>query len=147
VAIECECQADIKAAPQACLQIAADAARWRDWARDLDQVTILSPAEAAADMRVAITISILGEEKSATIDLHTDPGTHSMTFELVESDSVSEFSGGVRFTAAGSLSRMDAKVHATLIRPRAVRIERMAARKIETALTRDFLRYVERAGR
>jgi hypothetical protein len=143
VAIECVCQADIKASAATCLQVATDAARWREWARDLDRVEILSPDP----MRVAITISILGEEKSAVIDLHTDPDNNAMTFTLVESESVSDFTGGVRFSGNGSRTRMDADVHATLIRPRAARIERMASRKIETALTRDFLRHVERNSR
>jgi hypothetical protein len=148
VAIECVCQAEIKAAPQVCLQTAADVTGWREWARDLERVTVLAPAEGSGPMWVAITIAILGEEKSATIDLVVDPDSDSLTFELVESASVGEFTGGVRFTGSGARSRMDARVYATLLRPRAARIERMASRKIETALTRDFVRYVERgAGR
>ena len=147
MAIECVCQADIKASAAACLATAMDAARWRDWARDLDQVEILTPFDGSDRMRVAITISILGEEKSATVDLVADAATHALTFDLASSESLSQFTGGVRFTETGSHSRMDAQVHAVLIRQRSARIERMVARKLETALTRDFLRYVERGRR
>ena len=147
MAIECVCRADIKAAAVACFETAVDALRWREWARDLDRVDVLRPLSGSDPMRVDITIAILGEEKSAIIDLFADPEANAMTFELVESQSLDAFAGGVRFTPDGSRSRMDANLHAVLTRPRAARIERMVSRKIETALTRDFLRYMERGRR
>jgi hypothetical protein len=118
-----------------------------DWARDLEQVNVIAPPTESTPLRVEVVIEILGVEKRATVDVVVDPDAHSMSFDLVESPSLSEFSGGVRFSGDGARSRMVATIHGTLIRHYAPRIERMASRKIETALTRDFLRFVERAGR
>jgi len=147
LSIECECEATIKASPADCLALASDASRWMDWARDLEQVNVIAPLTDDSPLRVEVVIEILGVEKRATVDLVVDREANSMSFDLVESPSLSEFNGGVRFSGDGSRSRMAAKVHGTLIRHYAPRIERMASRKIETALTRDFLRFVERSGR
>lgn len=147
MAIEVACDATIKASPGECVAVAADAARWMDWARDLEEVTVLAPFSEGAPMRVEIVIEILGVEKRATIDMVQDPDASALTFCLVESPSLSSFAGGVRFSGDGSRSRMVADVRATLVRHYAPRIERMAGRKIETALTRDFVRFVERSAR
>jgi hypothetical protein len=147
LSIECNCEATIRASPGDCLAAAADASRWMDWARDLEQVHVLAPLTPDSPLRVELVIEILGVEKRAVVDLAVDPATSSMSFGLVESASLSEFSGSVRFTGDGSRSRMLAQVRGTLTRSYAPRIERMASRKIETALTRDFLRFVERAAR
>ncbi len=145
--IECVCEADIKASPAACLDVAADASRWTEWARDLERVQVLVPFVGDQPMRVSIEIEILGVEKSAIVDVVADPEAHALTFGLVESPSLSEFAGGVRFRADGARTRMHAEISGTLIRTYAPRIERMASRKIETALTRDFVRFVERSRR
>lgn len=147
MSIECACEATIRASPAECLAAASDASRWTDWARDLEQVHVLAPPTADTPLRVELVIEILGVEKRATVDLVVDAAANSMRFDLVESASLSEFQGSVRFTGDGSRSRMLAQVRGTLIRSYAPRIERMASRKIETALTRDFLRFVERAAR
>lgn len=147
MAIEVACETTIKASPAECLAVAADAAHWMDWARDLEQVTLITPFEGDAPMRVEIVIEILGVEKRATVDMVRDLESNTLSFDLVESPSLSAFTGAVRFSGDGSRSRLVAEVHAELIRHYAARIERMASRKIETALTRDFLRFVERNNR
>ena len=147
MAIDVTCEATIRAAPPECLAVAADAARWKEWARDLEEVAVIAPFEGDSPLRVEIVIEILGVEKRATIDLVRDLAANALSFVLVESPSLREFTGGVRFVSEGSRTRMAADVHAVLIRQYAPRIERMAGRKIETALTRDFLRHVERAHR
>jgi hypothetical protein len=147
LSIECACEATIKASPAACLAAAADASRWREWARDLEQVNLIAPGSADTPLRVEVVIEILGVEKRATVDVVVDHEVHSLRFGLVESPSLSAFSGGLRFSGEGSRAHMAAEVRGTLIRHYAPRIERMASRKIETALTRDFVRFVERAGR
>lgn len=147
VAIECDCEAEIRASPADCLTVAADASRWQEWARDLERVRVLAPLGESTPMRVEVAIEIFGVEKSATIDISVDRDAHALTFAMVESPSLTEFAGGVRFIGNGPRSRMAADLRAELIRHKTARIERMAGRKIETALTRDFVRYVERSRR
>lgn len=142
--IECVCEARIKASPAECFAAVLDAGRWKDWARDLEQVEVVSSFGDETPMQVSIVIEIMGVQKGAIVELVRDPESHSVTFDLVESKSLDAFAGHARIRPDGSGSRMAVEVRATMTRPRGPRIDRMVARKFETAITRDFVRYVER---
>jgi cytochrome P450 len=147
VPIECVCEATIKASPAECFEVAADAGRWREWARDLEEVEVLTPFADGTPMRVAIVIEVLGVQKGATIDVARDPDAHTLTFDLVESASLDSFAGHARIQPDGTRSRMAVEVRATMTRARGPRIDRLVSRKLESAITRDFVRYVERTHR
>lgn len=147
MSIDSVCKATIKASPADCLAAVADAACWSAWARDVERVTVVGPGEAAGSTRVEVVVEIMGAEHGATLDVMPDPDGAGVRFVLVGAVDLSAVDGGFRFEENGWATAMTCEVHATLVRPRSERIERMLARRIETALTRDLVRHIERARR
>ena len=147
MAVECVCRATVNASPAECLAAVADAARWSVWARDVERVTDVGPGEAEGSTRVEVVVAIFGTEHSATLDVLPDPDGSGVRFTLVEAVDLSAVAGGFRFEENGWATAMTCEVHATLVRPRSPRIERMLGRRIETVLTRDLVRHIERARR
>jgi hypothetical protein len=65
----------------------------------------------------------------------------------VESRKLRALTGSYAFTPSGDGTTMTFRLRAEFIKPKAPRIERFAGRKIETAITRDLRRHIERQSR
>ena len=147
MAIECVCRAAIKASPAACFAAFANPAEWSAWARDLDRVDVLHPGDAERPARVRMAVTILGVEHHAVLDVQADPAASVLNCTLVESDEASGIDAAFRFDPDGSGATMRADLRVTLVRAHGQRIERMVSRKLETTLTRDLVRHIERTER
>ncbi len=147
MSIDYVCKVPIKASPAECMAGVADPASWSDWARDVERVTALGPGAAEGSTRVEVVVAIMGYEHGATIDVAPDADGFGLRFVLAAAADLTAVDGGFRFTDDGSGTAMACEVHATLARPPTARIERMLGRRIETALSRDLVRHIERARR
>ena len=145
--IECVCRVAIKASPAACFTVLADPAGWHEWARDLDRVDVLDVGRAGRAARVRAEVTILGVAQHAVLEVLGEPEAHALRFKSVESVDAATIAGLVRFLPSGAITTMDVDVRITLVRPPGARVERMVSRKIETALTRDLVRHIERLER
>jgi hypothetical protein len=87
---------------------------------------------------------LFGKEFDATLDFHHDEAPGELRFTLVEARKLASLDGSFRFgpDPAGALMRYQLRM--VLVKPKAARIERMVARKIDTALSRDLRRHIER---
>ncbi|MGH8992388.1 MAG: SRPBCC family protein [Acidimicrobiia bacterium] len=144
MAIQCVGDVQIDAPPEVAFTGTADIETWTSWARDLERVTILDRDRDGRASRANLVADLFGKEFDATVDFFCDPGTNEITFRLVEARKLSSLTGSFRFEAARGGSRMGFRVLMTLAKPKAARIERMVSRKLETALTRDLRRHIER---
>lgn len=147
MSIECVCQASLKSSPQAGFAVVADAARWPEWARDLERVVVHPAGPEGAPLRATVVVEIFGEEFDGTVEVVADPANHAIIFEVTECEHLEGMGGTMRFDPAGSGSRLDVKLSGALTRPRGQRVDRLLSRRIETALTRDLVRYIERGRR
>ncbi|MBA3745505.1 SRPBCC family protein [Sporichthya sp.] len=147
MSIECVCQASLKASPQAGFAVLADVGRWPEWARDLERVVVHPHGPDGGPLRVTVVVEIFGEEFDGTVEIVPDPVNHAITFGLTECEHLQGMSGVLRFDPVGSGSRLDVKLSGTLTQPRGSRVDRLLSRRIETALTRDLVRYIERGRR
>jgi hypothetical protein len=71
-----------------------------------------------------------------------------VTLSLVESRKLRTVDGTLAFTPTGGGGTLMAfTITANLVKPKAERIERLFARRIETMLSRDLRRHIERSNR
>jgi hypothetical protein len=145
--IACVCRTPLKASPADCFHALADPKGWPEWARDLDRVDVLEAGEADRPARVRATATIGGYVQSIVLDVAGDPDAHALIFRLVEGAGLEAVDGSLGFGPAPGGTVMAVDIRIRLTRDRTPRIERMLSRRIETALTRDFVRHVERARR
>ncbi|HUR09141.1 MAG TPA: SRPBCC family protein [Nonomuraea sp.] len=145
--INCVCRATIKASPADCFTALADTRGWADWVRDLDRMDVLDPGEAGRPARVRASATLGGYEHQVVLDVVADPDAGSLTLDLVEGAGLEAIRGALGFSPVAGGALMAADIRITLAKNRPARIERMLSRRIETALTRDFVRHVARQRR
>jgi Polyketide cyclase / dehydrase and lipid transport len=144
VAVECAGEVGIKAPPAACFAATADLERWTEWARDLERVDVLERGAAAGPSRVRMVADLFGKEFDATVEFDHAGAPDELRFALVEARKLAALDGSFRFEPGPDGARMTYRLHMELVKPKAARIERMVARKIDTALSRDLRRHIER---
>jgi len=149
MAVECVGDVGIEAAPAVCFSAAADLERWTEWARDLERVDVLERAGDGRPSRARMVADLFGKEFDATVDFHHDQAPDELRFTLVEARKLAVLEGAFRFEPESGGTRMRYRLRMVLVKPKAARIERMVSRKIDTALSRDLRRHIERnaAGR
>ena len=144
MAIECVGDAGIEAPPAVCFIAAADLENWTEWARDLERVEVLDRTDGGRPARVRMVADLFGKEFDATVDFHHDKAPDELRFSLVEARKLAVLEGAFRFEPDSRGTRMTYRLHMVLVKPKAARIERMVSRKIDTALSRDLRRHIER---
>jgi len=143
MAVECVGDVGIEAPPVACFSATADLERWTEWARDLERVDVLERNGDGRPARVRMVADLFGKEFDATVDFdHQAPD--EVRFTLVEARKLAELDGSFRFEPESGGTRMTYRLRMVLVKPKAARIERMVSRKIDTALSRDLRRHIER---
>jgi Polyketide cyclase / dehydrase and lipid transport len=149
MAIECVGDAGIEAPPAVCFATTADLERWTEWARDLERVEVLDRTGGGLPTRVRMVADLFGKEFDAIVDFHHDKAPDELSFSLVEARKLAALEGSFRFEPDSRGTRMTYRLRMVLVKPKAARIERMVSRKIDTALSRDLRRHIERnvAGR
>lgn len=143
MAVECVGDVGIDAPPALCFSATADLERWTEWARDLERVEVLERDGDGRAGRVRMVADLFGKEFDATIDFHHRP-PDELRFTLVEARKLAALEGSFRFEPESAGTRMSYRLRMVLVKPKAARIERMVARKIDTALSRDLRRHIER---
>jgi ribosome-associated toxin RatA of RatAB toxin-antitoxin module len=147
VTVECVGDVGVEAEPAVCFSATADLERWPDWARDLERVEVLERAADGRPARVRVVADLFGKEFDAVIDFHHDRAPGELRFSLVEARKLATLEGSFRFEPESAGTRMSYRLLMVLVKPKAARIERMVSRKIDTALSRDLRRHIERDGR
>ncbi len=149
MAVECIGDVAVEASQAACFSATADILRWPDWAKDLERAEVLESPADGRPARVRMVADLFGKEFDATIDFHHDKAPDELRFSLVEARKLAALEGSFRFEPHSRGTRMTYRLHMVLVKPKAARIERMVSRKIDTALSRDLRRHIERnvAGR
>src|SRR2546423_4789595 len=144
MAIECVGDVGIEAPPAACFDTAADLERWTEWARDLERVDVLDRADASRPIRARMVADLFGKEFDAIVEFHHDKAPAELRFSLVEARKLASLDGSFRFEPEPGGTSMTYRLHMARVKPKAARIERMLARNIDTALSRDLRRHIER---
>jgi len=148
MAVECVGDVGIEAPPAVCFALAADLEQWTEWARDLERVDVLERADGGRPARARMVADLFGKEFDATVAFHHQ-SPDELRFTLVEARKLAALDGSFRFEPESAGTRMSYRLRMVLVKPKAARIERMVSRKIDTALSRDLRRHIERnvAGR
>jgi hypothetical protein len=144
MAVECSGDVEIEATPAACLSATGDLERWTEWARDLERVDVLERTDGGRPGRVRMVADLFGKEFDAIVDFVHEETPLELRFTLVEARKLAGLEGSFRFAPASVGSRMTYRLRMVLVKPKAARIERMVSRKIDTALSRDLRRHIER---
>ncbi|MGH8974169.1 MAG: SRPBCC family protein [Acidimicrobiia bacterium] len=145
MAIECVGSVRIAADPGLCFARTADLGQWPEWARDMERVEVLARDGEGRPLRARMVADLFGKEFDATADFRYDKAPAAFTFSLVEARKLQSLEGMFSFEPDRDGTLMSFRVLMTLVKPKAARVERMVARKIETALTRDLRRHIERS--
>ena len=144
MAVECIGEVGVEASPGVCFATVADLERWTDWARDLERVDVLERGAGGRPERVRMVADLFGKEFDATVDFDHAKAPEELAFSLVEARKLAQLEGTFRFEPASGGTRMSFRLLMVLVKPKAARIERMVSRKIDTALSRDLRRHIER---
>ena len=144
MAVECVGAMGVEAPPGVCFAAVADLERWTEWARDLERVDVLERGAGGRPERVRMVADLFGKEFDAVVDFHHDKAPGELRFSLVEARKLAILDGSFRFDPEPGGTRMAYRLQMVLVKPKAARIERMVARKIDTALSRDLRRHIER---
>jgi hypothetical protein len=147
VAVECVGNVGVEAAPGVCFSTTADLERWTEWARDLERVEVVDRGDDGRPVRVRLVADLFGKEFDATVDFHHEKAPDELSFTLVEARKLATLEGAFRFEPEAGGTRLSYRLRLVLVKPKAARIERMVSRKIDTALSRDLRRHIERDGR
>lgn len=144
MAVECHGDTSVEASPAACFDGTASLERWPEWARDLERVEILGRDDRSRPSRVRLVADLFGKEFDATVDFHYEGAPGALRFTLVEALKLASLEGSFRFDPGPYGTRLGYRVVLVLAKPKAPRIERMVSRKIDTYLSRDLRRHIER---
>jgi hypothetical protein len=144
MAVECVGDVGIEAPPAVCFAATADLERWTEWARDLERVEVLDRGGDGRPVQVRMVADLFGKEFDAIVDFHHDKAPDELRFSLVEARKLAVLEGAFRFDPGPGGTRMSYRLNMVLVKPKAARIERMVSRKIDTALSRDLRRHIER---
>jgi uncharacterized membrane protein len=138
---------EISVTPELCFARTADIENWPEWARDLETVTVLERDGYGRPSRANLVADLFGKEFDATVDFDFDKAPGQITFALVEARKLASLEGSFQFEPRSAGTLVNFRVFMTLVKPKADRIERMVSRKVETALSRDLRRHIERTAR
>jgi hypothetical protein len=138
---------EISVAPEMCFARTAEIENWPEWARDLETVTVLERDGHGRPRRANLVAELFGKEFDATVDFDFDKAPGQFTFALVEARKLASLEGSFQFEPRSAGTVVNFRVFMTLVKPKAARIERMVSRKVETALSRDLRRHIERTAR
>ena len=144
MAVECDGDFGVGASPAICCSAVADVERWPEWASDLERVEILSRDDDGRPGRVRMVADLFGKEFDATVDFQHERAPGELRFTLVEARKLASLEGSFRFEPAADGTLVGYRFLLVLVKPKAPRIERMVSRKIDTYLSRDLRRHVER---
>lgn len=144
MAVECDGDFGVEASPAVGFGAVADLERWPEWARDLERVEILSRDGEARPVLVRMVADLFGKEFDATVAFHYDRAPGELRFSLVEARKLTSLEGSFRFEPGPSGTLVGYRLRLVLLKPKAARIERMVSRKIDTYLSRDLRRHIER---
>jgi hypothetical protein len=144
MAVECFGDAGIEVPPAACFSATADLERWTEWARDLERVEVLERGDGGRADRVRMVADLFGKEFDAVVAFDHGKAPLELRFGLVEARKLASLEGSFRFEPDSAGTRMSYRLRMELVKPKAARIERMVSRKIDTALSRDLRRHIER---
>jgi uncharacterized membrane protein len=144
MAVECVGEVGIEAPPAVCFALTADLERWTEWARDLERVEVLDRNGDGRPARARMVADLFGKEFDAIVDFHHDKAPDELRFTLVEARKLAGLEGAFRFEPGSGGTRLGYRLQMVLVKPKAARIERMVSRKIDTALSRDLRRHLER---
>ncbi|MCA1843015.1 MAG: SRPBCC family protein [Actinobacteria bacterium] len=144
MAVECVGDVGVEAPPALCFASVADLERWTEWARDLERVEVLDRGGDGRPSRVRMVADLFGKEFDAVVDFHHDKAPDELRFSLVEARKLASLEGSFRFEPESGGTQMSYRLQMVLVKPKAARIERMVSRKIDTALSRDLRRHIER---
>lgn len=144
MAVECDGDFGVGTSPAICFSAVADVERWPEWASDLERVEILSRDDDGRPGRVRMVADLFGKEFDATVDFQHDRAPGELRFTLVEARKLASLEGSFRFEPAADGTLVGYRFQLVLVKPKAPRIERMVSRKIDTYLSRDLRRHVER---
>jgi uncharacterized membrane protein len=144
--VESRAEVVVDAPVEACYAETVDFDHWTDWARDIESVKIVE--SSGSRRRVEFGVELVGKDYGATIDFDLAGGPERITLALVESRKLRTVDGTFAFTpTASGGALMVFTITANLVKPKAERIERLFARRIETMLSRDLRRHIERSSR
>jgi hypothetical protein len=146
MAVECIGEVGVEAPPAVCFSVTADLERWTEWARDLERVEVLERRADGRPERVRMVADLFGKEFDATVDFHHDGAPDELRFSLVAARKLASLEGSFRFAPDPAGTLLHYSLRMVLVKPKAARIERMVSRKIDTALSRDLRRHIERDG-
>ena len=144
MAVECEGDFGVDASPAISFGAVAELERWPEWARDLERVEILSRGGDGRPGRVRMVADLFGKEFDATVDFHYDQAPGVLRVTLVEARKLTSLEGTFRFEPQSDGTSVGYRFRLVLLKPKAPRIERMVSRKIDTYLSRDLRRHIER---
>lgn len=144
MAVECDGDFGVEASPAVSYGAVAELDRWPEWARDLERVEILGRDGEGRPGRVRMVADLFGKEFDATVEFHYDQAPGALRFTLVEARKLTSLEGRFRFQAQSEGTLVAYGLRLVLLKPKAPRIERMVSRKIDTYLSRDLRRHIER---
>ena len=144
MAVECDGDFRVDASPAVSFGAVAELERWPEWARDLERVEILSRDGDGRPGRVRMVADLFGKEFDATVDFQHDRAPGELRFTLVEARKLTSLEGTFRFDPERDGTSVGYRFRLVLLKPKAARIERMVSRKIDTYLSRDLRRHIER---
>ena len=147
MAVECDGDVEVEAGPAAAFAVTADLERWPEWARDLERVEVLERDDQGRASRARVVVDLFGKEFDAVIAFDYAGAPDQLRFTLVEARKLASLDGSFGFEPGSGGSRLRYAIKLVLVKPKAARIERMVSRKIDTALSRDLRRHIERSGR
>jgi hypothetical protein len=147
MAVECIGDVAVEASQAACFSATADILRWPDWAKDLERAEVLESPADGRPARVRMVADLFGKEFDAIIDVVVDKGPGELSFTLVEARKLTTLEALFRFEPEAAGTRLSYQLRMVLVKPKAARIEKMVSRKIDTALSRDLRRHIERGAR
>lgn len=147
VGIECVARVRIEAPRSRCYAIAADVEGYPAWAGEVEKVTVVERGPDGQARRVALEVYLFQKDFSTTLDFDYGQAPDQVSFTLVESRKLRSMTGSYTFVPAEDGTLMTFRLNAEFVKPKAARIERFASRKVETAITRDLRRYIERQTR
>jgi Polyketide cyclase / dehydrase and lipid transport len=144
MAVECIGGVGIDAPPAVCFGAAAAIERWTEWARDLDRVEVLERGDHGRPEEARMVADLFGKQFDAVVRFHHDKAPDELAFSLMEARKLASLEGSFRFDPDSGGTRMSYRLRMVLVKPKPARIERMVSRKIDTALSRDLRRHIER---
>ncbi|HYH50866.1 MAG TPA: SRPBCC family protein [Acidimicrobiia bacterium] len=144
MAVECQGDVGVEASPALCFAAAAELEDWPEWARDLQRVEVVTRNPQGPAERVRMVADLFGREFHAVVDFDLSGAPDVMRFTLVEAPKLTELDGSFRFEPDSEGTRMSYRLRMVLAEPKGARIDRMVSRKVDTALSRDLRRHIER---